>query len=97
MLPDHTERSQMSLVSEVEREEIVRRIEKLRKKGARHLLWALLGVSPGALLPALGLMWEGSVELLLVLGVLVTLTQFYAWAKTGREAGDLRERLDRTD
>ena len=80
-------------ISEMEREEVAKEIASLRRKGRRHLLWAFLGVSPGALIPALGLMREGSTGLLMLLGVFVVLTQLFSWGKTERKVEKLKEQL----
>ena len=89
------ELSGAELLLEVERDELARRIAKLRRKGGRHVLWALLGLSPGAFIPALGLMREGSFELLLVLVVLVLVTQVFLYARTTNEAARLEKELER--
>ena len=76
-----------------EREDLERRLLAVRKKKNRHLLWAVLGLSPAALIPAIGLLVEGEMGLLMVLVVLVFLGQLYGLAKTSSEARKLEKEL----
>ena len=55
----------------------------------------VLGFSPAAILPALGLLREGRFDLLLLLGALVLVTQTYSWTKASREAERLENLLRR--
>jgi hypothetical protein len=80
-----------SLVARLEREEMERRLEAVHRKEARHLFWMVMGISPAAILPALGLLREGSFGLLVLLAALVTISQWYSWTKASREA----ERLEK--
>lgn len=65
----------------------------VRRKANWHFVWTLIGISPAAVIPALGLIQEGSRGLLVLLGVLVTISQGYLGAKASRRAGDLEARL----
>jgi hypothetical protein len=80
-----------SVVARLELEDMERRLQAVRRKERRHLLWMVLGVSPAAILPALGLLREGNLGLLVLLGVLVTFSQWYSWTKASNEA----ERLEK--
>jgi len=66
-----------------------------RRKANWHFVWTVLGVSPAAMIPALGLIREGSMGLLVLLAVLVTISQGYLGAKASRKAGDLEATLER--
>jgi hypothetical protein len=82
-----------SLALEVEKEDLETRLKIVKRKEKRHLLWTILGFSPGAAIPALGLMREGSTGLLLLLGGLVVVYQGYSWNKAAREAERLEKEL----
>jgi len=75
-------------VSDLERE-----IKVARRKATWHRIWVVLGLSPAAMIPAIGLMREGSTELLFLLAVLVTISQAYLGAKAAKKAGELEARL----
>jgi len=76
-----------------EREDLEERLLAVRKKKNRHLLWAVLGLSPAALIPAIGLLVEGNMGLLIVLLVLVFFGQVYGLARTSSEARKLEKEL----
>ncbi len=80
---------------EVGIQEVLEDLVAVRKKKRRHALWAILGLSPAALLPAVGLLMEGSLGLLIILGVLVTGTQIYGWSKSLKREEELEESLRR--
>lgn len=82
-----------TMALETRKEDAERELGALHRKASRHLMWVLLGVSPAAIIPALGLAAEGSEILLLVLMVLVTLTQGLAYARTRSRARELEEEL----
>jgi len=83
------------LLSALEREELEGQLRIALRKERRHLLWMVLGISPAAVLPAVGLLWEGNLGLLVLLGVLVTATQWVSWTRTSREAEAIENRLAR--
>ncbi len=91
------ESARASLASEIQREDLERQIQALERKRQRHALWAVLGVSPAALLPALGLLAEGSIGLLILLSFLVTGTQAFSWVRTSRKSARLKERMSRLE
>jgi hypothetical protein len=76
-----------------EREDLERKLHAVRKKKNRHVLWAMLGISPAAIIPAIGLLAEGDMGLLMVLLVLVFLAQVHGWGKTSKEARELEKEL----
>jgi len=82
-----------SAIVQNEIDDVSQALEVVRKKKRRHALWTLMGISPAALLPAIGLMMEGSEGLLLILVLLVTLTQAYGWAKNRVKEKELEESL----
>ena len=86
-------RSGSSLLIASEIENLERELRVVRRKANWHFLWTVLGVSPAAIIPALGLMREGSVGLLVLLAVLVTISQGYLGAKASRKAGHLEAAL----
>ena len=82
-----------SLTSRVQKEDLEERLKVVKRKEKRHLLWTILGFSPGAVIPALGLMREGNMGMLLLLGGLVGAYQWYSWTMAAREAEALESRL----
>ena len=90
MLPERNDRD---VAVEVRRTDLERQLEALRKKGRRHLTWALLGISPAAIIPASGLLAEGSTGLFFLLSGLVVVTQGFAWARSNREAAGVEKEL----
>jgi len=82
-----------SLAQEVEKEDLETRLKIMKRTEKRHLLWIILGFSPGAAIPALGLLREGSTGLLLLLGGLFAVYQGYSWNRAAREAERLEKQL----
>ena len=82
-----------SAIDMAKREDLEQKLLAVRKKKNRHLLWAVLGISPAAIIPAIGLLVEGQGVLLMVLLVLVFLGQVYGWTKTSFEARKLDKEL----
>jgi hypothetical protein len=80
-----------AILRRIELEELEQRLRVVHRKERRHLLWMVLGISPTAILPSLGLLLEGRIGLLLLLSGLVAVSQAYAWVKASREA----ERLEK--
>ena len=68
-------------------------LRSVQRREKRHLLWMVLGISPAAVLPALGLLREGNIGLLLLLGVLVTGSEWFAWIRASHEAERLERKL----
>lgn len=77
-----------------EREDLERRLRAAGKKRARHNLWLVLGISPAAAIPAMGLLAEGEIVLLVVLLVLVFVAQLYGLVKASREVRRLEQELE---
>ena len=84
-----------SALIESEIEDVVRELRAAQRKSRRHFLWALLGVSPAALLPAIGLLLEGSEGLLVLLIVLVGFSQLFLGVREASKINDLKKALRR--
>jgi hypothetical protein len=59
-------------------------LEARRRATHRHFLWAVLGLSPAAFLPMVGILRGGSLVLALVLGVLVSSVEVVRGMRTRR-------------
>ena len=66
----------------------------MRKKERWHFVWALTGVSPAALIFALGLVLHGNYGLVIPLFLLVAISQFYLGAKAAGKAASLKRALE---
>jgi hypothetical protein len=93
-LPSPTGAGEAALV-QAEVEEVLEDLRKVRKRKKRHALWAIIGLSPAAVIPAVGLLMEGSLGLFVILCVLVTATQIIGWSKELKREGELEDRLRR--
>lgn len=76
-------------VLRAERDDLVERLAAARKEERRHLIWCVLGMSPAALVPFLGLALEGNVALMALLCALVVLVEGWRGVRSGREARQL--------
>ena len=74
-------------------EDVTEALRLARRAETRHGLFALLGVSPAAILPMLGLLRGGSEALVIPLCLLVMLTEGWKWIAAGREARRLEALL----
>ena len=83
-----------SMLHKAEVEDLERELRIVQGKAKRHLLWTLLGLSPSAIIPALGLMREGSFGLLVLLALLVMASQGYLGAKASKKAEGLEKALE---
>lgn len=68
----------------------LRELDDAQRRSKRHLMWALLGLSPAALIPFMGLLAEGSFGLIVVLVVLVLLVEGWRYVRAEKEASRLR-------
>jgi hypothetical protein len=80
-----------------ETEEVLEDLQKVRKKKRRHALWAFLGFSPAAVVPAVGLLMEGSLGLLIVFSLIVSTTQLVGWSLASERERELEELLSRLE
>lgn len=83
-----------SILLQSEIEDLERELRAVRKKERWHFVWALLGTSPAALLPAIGLSWEGSYGLAVLLSLMVTISQFLLGVKATGKATRLEKALE---
>ena len=74
-------------------QDVTEALRLARRAETRHGMFALLGVSPAALLPVLGLLFEGSGALVVSLCILVVLTEGWKWMSSGREVKRLEALL----
>ena len=82
-----------SAVIEAQIDELEQDLRATRRKRRRHYTWLILGISPGAVLPALGLLAEGSDTLLGSFLVLVAFSQIYLGAKASSKMDDLEAKI----
>jgi hypothetical protein len=59
----------------------------------RHFIRCMLGVTPAAAIPVVGLALEGNVALLALLCVMVTFVEGWRWIRAGRLAKRLEREL----
>ena len=91
--PPESEGQGAELAREIQEQDLELLLRAARRRQRRSAVWAFLGVSPGAIIPALGLLRGDNLGLLILLGFLVTLTQFYRMLKATREARALGTEL----
>lgn len=84
-----------AVVVDSEIRELEGRVASKRKASRRHTVWALLGVSPGALLPFGALLGESALGAAVILGVLVTATEAWRALRARAEAAKLEMALNR--
>lgn len=80
-----------------ERQDLVERIAAARKAEMRHFIWCMLGITPAAAIPLVGLALEGNVALMALLCVLVVLVEGWRWIRAGRLVKALEAELSRVD
>jgi len=86
-----------SLARDLDLSDLNERLDAAQSNMRRHGLWALLGVSPLALVPIAALFLEGSATLLIVLITLVVLVESWRYATAKEEVrrlGKLVEHLE---
>jgi hypothetical protein len=74
----------LSHLQESDRRDLTERLEAARKAEVRHFIRCMLGVTPTAVIPIVGLALEGNVALLALLCVLVVLVEGWRWIRAGR-------------
>lgn len=82
-----------ALLGEADARDLRERLKKAERRKSRHGLWLMLGMSPSALIPFIGLTMEGSKELAVVLAALVVVVEAVQWLRAQREVTDLRTAL----
>lgn len=83
-----------SVVLQAEIEDLERELRAVRKKERWHFIWALIGTSPGALIPVIGLSMEGSHALAVLLSLVVMGSQFLLGVKASGKAARLERALE---
>ena len=83
-----------SILLQSEIEDLERELRAVRRKERWHFVWALIGISPAALIPAIGLFREGSFGLVVLLALLVTISQLYLGVKASGKAARLKKALE---
>jgi hypothetical protein len=83
----------LSPVQQADRQDITERLEAARKAEVRHFIRCMLGVTPTAVIPIVGLALEGNVALLALLCVLVVLVEGWRWIAAGRDVRRLEDAL----
>ena len=88
--PAHPDRAPLpwarspSPVHQTDRRDLAERLAAARKAEVRHSIRCMLGVTPTAAIPIVGLAVDGNVALLAFLGVLVTLVEGWRWIRARR-------------
>jgi len=78
-------------------DDLTHALEKARKDEFRHFIWCVLGGTPAAVIPLVGLAARGEAALIAVLMVLVFLSEGWKTLKAGREVKRLEAALARLD
>lgn len=73
--------------------DLTEQLRKARKSEVRHGVFTLMGVTPAAVVPLVGLALEGNVALVALLCVLVVFVEGWQWIKAGREVARLEAAL----
>lgn len=88
-------------VLQADHDDLMEELEAAQKAELKHFVRAMLGMSPAAVIPFIGLAREGNVALLAVLCVLVVFAEGWRWIQAGRRVRrlkialtDLQERAD---
>ena len=82
-----------SAILQAEVEDLERELRAVRKKKRWHLIWALTGVSPAALIVATGLFLQGHYGLVVPVVLLAAAWQFFLGVKTTREEARMEKAL----
>jgi hypothetical protein len=76
--------SPLSPMQQADHRDLTERLAAARKAEVRHFIRCMLGVTPTAVIPIVGLALEGNVALLALLCVLVVLVEGWRWIRAGR-------------
>jgi hypothetical protein len=82
--PPLTERD-LPPVLRADAEDLTERLDAARRAETRHGIYALLGFTPAAVIPLVGLFLEGNMELLALLFVLIVALEGGKWIRAGKE------------
>lgn len=80
-----------------EKWDLEERLQAARKAEVRHFIRCMLGVTPTAVIPIVGLALEGEVALLALLCVLVVLVEGWRWIRAGRVVKEIQAGLARLE
>jgi hypothetical protein len=83
-----------SAIIQAEVKDLERELRAVRKKERWHFVWALTGVSPAALIPAMGLFLHGNYGLVVPFLLLVAISQFYLGVKAAGKAARPKRALE---
>ena len=83
-----------SAIVQAEVDDLERELRTVRKKERWHFVWALTGMSPAVLIPAIGLFLDGYYGLVVPFVLLVTISQFYLGVKAAGKAARLKRALE---
>ena len=94
--PTHLQKvpDESSIILQAEVEDLERELRAVRRKERWHFVWALTGMSPAALIPAMGLFLDGNYGLVVPFVLLVTISQFYLGVKAAGKASRLKKALE---
>lgn len=87
----------LSPLQRAERRDLEERLKAARKAEVRHFIRCMLGVTPTAVIPIVGLALEGNVALLALLCVLIVLVEGWRWIAAGRQAQQIQLALVRLE
>jgi hypothetical protein len=82
--------AEMAALTSADLADARRNLAAAEGRAQRHLVWLILGLSPAALIPFVGLLIEGSPELLFVLVWLVLIVEGWRYLRASREVRRLR-------
>lgn len=85
--------SEMDVVIASEIADLEEALWKREKQGRRHLVWGLLGMSPAALLPFLGLLRSGAGGLAVGLVVAVVVVELVRGGRASLDCRKIRKEL----
>ena len=83
-----------SAIFQAEVDDLERELRAVKRKERWHFVWALTGMSPAALIPAMGLFLDGNYALVVPFVLLVTISQFYLGVKASGKAARLKRALE---
>jgi hypothetical protein len=79
---------------ESERQDLEQRLRSARSSARRHGLWAVLGFSPGALIPMLGVLHEYGAAAVVAISVFVVGMEAWRAVQAHMDAAELAAKLD---
>lgn len=80
-----------------QKRDLEERLRAARKAEVRHFIRCMLGVTPTAVIPIVGLALEGEVALLALLCVLVVFVEGWRWVRAGRLVKEIQAGLARLE